>query len=61
MLLKEIEEEIDEMEADIVKTLDYHDVIFPLESRCNDDWQRASDMVSGARIGLAMWIHIQAD
>ncbi len=44
MLLTEIEEEIltDELEVDIVKTLDYHDVILSLESPCNeDDRQRA--------------------
>ncbi len=34
MLLKEIEDEIpmDELEADIVKPVDYHDVILSLES-----------------------------
>ncbi len=37
MLLKEIEEEIqmDELEAEIVKTVNYHNVILPLESLCN--------------------------
>ncbi len=47
MLLKEIEEEtpVDELEADIVKTVDYSDnVKLPLESPFKeDDWQRASN------------------
>ncbi len=44
---KKIKEEtpMDELEADIVKTVDYHDnVISPLEGQRNrNDWQRASD------------------
>ncbi len=47
MLLKESEEEIlmNELEADIVKTVDYHDhVNLPLESPCDkNDWRRASN------------------
>ncbi len=41
MLQKEID---DEIPIDIVKTVDYHDVILSLESSRNeDDWQRASN------------------
>ncbi len=58
MLLKEIEEEIpmDELEADIVKTVDYHDnVILPLENLCNsNDWRRASNS-SWAELQSALW------
>ncbi len=46
-LPKETEEEIpmDELEADIVKTTDYHDsIILLMESLCNEnDWERASN------------------
>ncbi len=39
MLLKETEKEtqMDELEADIVKTVNYHDGISSLESPCNQD------------------------
>ncbi len=38
MLQKEIDDEIPmETGADIVKTVDYHDVILSLESPCNED------------------------
>ncbi len=39
MLLTVIEEETwtDDLEVDIVKTLDCHDVILSLESPCNED------------------------
>ncbi len=45
-----------ELEADIVKSLDCHDdVILPLESPGNeDDWQRASNS-KWAKLPLAQW------
>ncbi len=60
-LLKKTEEEtqMDELE---VTTVDYHDnIVLPEESPCSDDWQSEQQQVCGARGGLVMWAHIQAD
>ncbi len=66
MLLKEIVEEttMGELEANIVKMMDYNDnFILPLEKPVWWGWLTESKQqwVSGAHIGLVMWVHIQAD
>ncbi len=65
MLLKETEEEsmMDKLEADIVKTMNLSFCYFISGKPVQRGWLTESKQqrVSGARIGLMMWVHIQAD